>query len=113
MPEAPDLEEIKDYFAERVVGPNVESAMVFKPSVLRSLGGDLSSDMPGRSMLTVEWRGQFLSFQPSADRLLVVNPMLTEAVQHCLTKGASVQANLHHHSPLRRLGDALPWTTVG
>ena len=86
MPEAPDLEVIKEYLAERVVGSHVESATVFKPSVLRSLGGDLPSDMPGRSMQAVERRGKFLSFQLSADRLLVINPMLTGAVQHCLPK---------------------------
>ena len=86
MPEAPDLEVIKEFLRERVVGHQVESATVLKPSVLRSLSGDLSLDIPGRSLEAVERRGKFLSLRLSADRQLVINPMLTGAVQYCLPK---------------------------
>ena len=86
MPEAPDLEVIKEFLSERVVGSRVESASVLKPSVLRPLAGELSLDIPGRSLESVERCGKFLSLRLSSDRQLVINPMLAGAVQYCLPK---------------------------
>ena len=47
MPEAPELEVVKDFLADRLVGVSVESATVLKPSVLRSLCGDVAENLPG------------------------------------------------------------------
>ena len=83
MPEAPELEVVKDFLNERVVGAAVVSASVLRPSVLRPLAGDFVSDIAGRTIEEVERRGKFVLFGLSGDRLLVVNPMLTGAFQYC------------------------------
>jgi formamidopyrimidine-DNA glycosylase len=83
MPEAPDLEVIKEFLIRRVQGHRVESATVLKPTVVRSLAGDVSDDIEGRTMGTVHRRGKFLLIEVSGDRCLVINPMLTGALQFC------------------------------
>ncbi len=86
MPEAPDLEIIKDFLNDRIQGLSVESAKVFRPTVLRSLAGNLVDDIAGRTLGEVQRRGKFLLFSISGGRWLVINPMLTGAVQLCLGK---------------------------
>ena len=83
MPEAPDLEVIKEFLNERARGLKVQSATVVRHVVLRSLVGDLTSDIGGRTLEEFRRRGKFLLSQLSGDRLLVVNPMLTGALQYC------------------------------
>jgi len=48
MPEAPDLVVIKEFLAERIVGQEIVSARVLKPSVVRSLAGDFQDDIQGK-----------------------------------------------------------------
>ena len=43
MPEAPDLEVIRDFLAPRIVGEVVTSARVIRPSVIRPLAGDFAT----------------------------------------------------------------------
>ena len=50
MPEAPDLEVMKESLEDRAAGAVVMSATVLKPSVLRSLAGDFTSDIQDRSL---------------------------------------------------------------
>ncbi len=83
MPEAPDLEVVKESLGARVVGAAVESASVVKPSVLRSMAGELESDIIGRVVTAVERRGKFLLIDLSGDRLIAINPMLTGGLQYC------------------------------
>ena len=83
MPEAPELEVVKDILRENVVGESVESATVLKPSVLRSLCGDISKDMVGRTIEYVRRRGKFILLGLSGERILSINPMLTGALQYC------------------------------
>ena len=83
MPEAPELEVVKDYLNERVRGVAVLSGRVLRPNVLRPLAGDLASDVAGRTIDEIDRRGKFLVITLSGDRLLVVNPMLTGALQYC------------------------------
>ena len=90
MPEAPDLEVIKEFLNQRVQGCRVESARVLKPTVLRSWAGDISDDIPGRTLESVNRRGKFLLMELSGDRWLVINPMLTGALQ-CCQAGVRVQ----------------------
>ena len=83
LPEAPELEVVKDFLDARVVGAVVVSATVLRPSVIRPVAGDLASDLAGRAIDSIRRRGKFLLFGLSGDRLLVVNPMLTGAFQYC------------------------------
>lgn len=86
MPEAPDLEVIKDYLNEHVQGRSIESAKVLRPTVLRPLAGDFAADIPGRALGPFAREGKFLLNRLSGDRWLVINPMLTGAIQHCQPK---------------------------
>lgn len=86
MPEAPELEVVKDFLADNVVGAKIDAVSVLKPSVLRSLCGDISEDLSGRSLESVERRGKFILLGVSGGRLLAVNPMLTGALQYCISK---------------------------
>ena len=83
MPEAPELELVKDFLNEHVAGRRVEAARVVRPSVLRSLCGDLATDAVGREIERTVRRGKFMLLHLSGQRLLAVNPMLTGAFQHC------------------------------
>ena len=83
MPEAPDLEVVKNFLNERVAGASVVAATVLKPSVLRPIAGDLASDAVGRTIGQTVRQGKFLTISLSGDRLLIVNPMLTGAFQYC------------------------------
>ncbi len=82
MPEAPELEVIKDILRERVVGQRVLSAAETRPGVVRALAADLSN-LGGRRLEGVERRGKFLMLEFSGERLLVINPMLAGGLQHC------------------------------
>lgn len=82
MPEAPELEVIKDFLRDRVVGQKVLSAAETRPGVVRPLVADLA-DVGGRTLEGVERRGKFLTLGFSGERLLVINPMLAGALQYC------------------------------
>ena len=86
MPEAPELEVVKDFLAEKVVGAEVVAAKALKPSVMRSLCGDIAQDLPGRRFTGVQRRGKFIILRAASDRALVINPMLTGALQRCAPK---------------------------
>ncbi len=86
MPEAPDLEVIKSFLNSRVLGQQISSARVLKPTVLRSPAGDFSNDIQGRTLDLVHRRGKFLLAELSRDRWLAINPMLTGALQYCEPK---------------------------
>ena len=110
MPEAPDLEVIKDYLNQHVQGRTVSGARVLRPTVLRPLAGDFATDIPGRALGTFAREGKFLLNQLSGDRWLVVNPMLTGAIQHCqpkvrLWKRTSFVLELDDEWELRYLDD--------
>jgi len=86
VPEAPDLEVIKEYLNRKVAGQSVSSVRVVKPTVVRSLAGDLGSEVVGRRVEGFERRGKFLLAGLSGDRTLAINPMLTGALQYCEAK---------------------------
>ena len=83
MPEAPDLEVIKDFLNDHVKDRTVQGAKVMRPTVLRSLAGDFALDIVGQPFGRTQRRGKFLLTELSEDRLLVINPMLTGALQYC------------------------------
>ena len=110
MPEAPDLEVIKEFLNDRVRGEAVTGATVVRPTVLRSLVGELSEDMPGRTFDEFHRRGKFLLAELSGDRWLVINPMLTGGLQYCssserMRKRTSVVFNLPNDLDLRYIDD--------
>ena len=86
MPEAPDLEVVREFLADRIIGVEVVSVSVIKPSVLRSLAGGVSADAPGRAFFEVRRRGKLLLLGLSGDRMLVINPMLSGVLQYCSPK---------------------------
>ncbi len=83
MPEAPDLEVIKEFLEQRVLGTRVGSCRVLRPTVVRSLAGELTADLPGRTLENIQRQGKFLTIEFSGDRSLIINPMLTGALQYC------------------------------
>ena len=82
MPEAPELEVIKDFLNENVAGASILQAGVLKPSVVRPLAGDFATGVVGNTIEVVDRRGKFLSIRLSGDRQIVINPMLTGAFQY-------------------------------
>ena len=74
MPEAPDLEVIKDYLNQRTAGLVVCSAKVLRPTVIRSLAGDLPTDVQGRTLDEFRLQGKFLLIQLSRKYYLKIIP---------------------------------------
>ena len=111
MPEAPDLEVIKNVLNRRVRGLAVSDARVLKPLELRVLAtDDFARDVAGRSILGFTRRGKFLIAELSGERALVINPMLTGAVQLCtpetrIAKRTAFLLSLADGSQLRYLDD--------
>ncbi len=84
MPEAPDLAVVRDFLEQRLTGQEVASATVRKATVLRSfVPEEFSQDIVGRRLETFRRRGKFLLIALSGERMLVINPMLTGALQYC------------------------------
>lgn len=86
MPEAPELEVVKDFLTANAVGAAIEAATIVRPGALRSLCGDMLSDIRGRKLESVRRRGKFMLLDISGGRILVINPMLTGALQYCPPK---------------------------
>ena len=84
MPEAPDLEVVKDVLLRHVVGRRVVAARVLRSTVLRPMvNPDFAGDMARRRIEGVSRRGKFLLLTLSDDRILVVHPMLTGGLELC------------------------------
>ena len=111
MPEAPDLEVIKEVLDRRVKGLAVHEARALKPLELRVLTPDgFPEDAAGRSFLEFSRKGKFLLMTLSGDRMLVVNPMLTGALRLCkpserLAKRTAFLLSLSDGSELRYLDE--------
>lgn len=110
MPEAPDLEVIKDYLNWHIRETTIRLVTVLRPTVLRSMAGDFAVDLPGRSMKRFMREGKFLISELSGDRWLAINPMLTGAVQYCeprarVYKRTSFVLELDNGMELRYLDD--------
>jgi formamidopyrimidine-DNA glycosylase len=82
MPEAPDLEVIKEYLIPRLVGERVTAVRVLRPSVLRPMAGDFQADLPGREFESLERRGKMLVFGLSGNRAIALHMMLTGLLQY-------------------------------
>ena len=84
MPEAPDLEVIREIVTRRVVGRDIIYAQVVRPTVLRSVASeDFADHITGRTVEGASRRGKFLLLALSGDVNLVINPMLTGVIRLC------------------------------
>ena len=93
MPEAPDLQVIKEYLQPRIVGVRIVKAAERKPLVLRNLSaGRFDEDIAGRQVIGIERKGKLLLVELEGGRSLVVSPMLTGALQYC-APGTRVMAS--------------------
>jgi formamidopyrimidine-DNA glycosylase len=77
MPELPDLEIIKEFLQDHIVGQEIAEAEVVRPIVVRNLaGGDFASRLTGRRIEQVSRRGKFLILALNSGDCLAINPML-------------------------------------
>lgn len=100
MPEAPDLQVIKEFLQRTLAGVAVTDARVLRPLVLRSLvADDFAQDITGRAFAGFWRKGKLLGLElwekgesrggsqsPLASpvpRLLIINPMLSGGLQYC------------------------------
>jgi formamidopyrimidine-DNA glycosylase len=110
VPEAPELEVTKDFLNFRVSGATVQAASIVRPGVLRPVVADFEEDVVGRVLESVRRRGKFLLIDLSGERVLVINPMLTGALQYCkpsarVYKKTFVRMTLSNEFDLRYLDD--------
>jgi len=77
MPELPDLEVIKEFLQDHIVGQGIAEVEVVRPIVVRNLaGGDFATRLAGQRIEQVSRRGKFLILILDSDDCLVINPML-------------------------------------
>ena len=110
MPEVPDLEVVKDYLNAELKDAKIASCKVLRPTVVRSLAENVASDLPGRTLLDTKRTGKFLTLRFSGGRSLVINPLLTGALQHCASsvrvlKKTCINLKLEGEMDLRYLDD--------
>jgi formamidopyrimidine-DNA glycosylase len=77
MPELPDLEVIKEFLQDHIVGQEITEVEVLRPIVVRNLaGGDFAPRLTGRRIKQVNRRGKFLILALDSGNCLAINPML-------------------------------------
>lgn len=82
MPEIPDLEAIRAFFNDRIIGVEITEAKVLIPHVVRTGGGDFEATLTGNRFGATLRQGKFL-LMPLADaRVVVINAMLTGRFQY-------------------------------
>lgn len=78
MPEAPDLQVLREYLAPRVEGETITETAVLRPLVLRNMIDEPFVDhICGRRIERLERQGKLMTFSLSGGFSLVVSPMLT------------------------------------
>ena len=78
MPEAPDLQVLREYLAPRVEGETITETAVLRPLVLRNLVDESFVDhVAGRRIERLGRQGKLITFSLSDGFSLVVSPMLT------------------------------------
>jgi formamidopyrimidine-DNA glycosylase len=82
MPEIPDLEAIRSFLNERILGVPIERAEVVIPVVFRVPKDAFASTMEGNTFVEVRRYGKFLIFALPTDELLVINAMLAGRFQY-------------------------------
>ena len=82
MPEIPDLEGIRAFFNQRIVGVEIVQAEALIPHILRTPRADFEAALIGNRFGEVLRRGKFLLFALADDNVMLVNPMLTGRFQY-------------------------------
>ena len=82
MPEIPDLEAIRGFLNERIVGVPIERAEVLIPVVFRVPKDDFIRTLTGNSFAQIRRHGKFLLFPLADGHLMVINAMLTGRFQY-------------------------------
>lgn len=82
MPEAPDLEAIRQFLAPRICGQRIRAAAIRIPIVARVAKEDFAEALAGTCVTAIDRRGKFLLFTLGSGRMLVINPMLTGRFQY-------------------------------
>jgi formamidopyrimidine-DNA glycosylase len=77
MPEVPDLEAIRLFFNQSIVGKTVERVDTLIPVVIRVPRDDFVRRMTGDALGEVHRHGKYLLFTLASGRVLVINAMLT------------------------------------
>ena len=78
MPEAPELAIVREVLERRLVGAEIVSARVLRPTVVRSLAArDITQYLPGRALLEVSRYGKTPTLGLSGEAAIVIIPMLT------------------------------------
>jgi formamidopyrimidine-DNA glycosylase len=82
MPEIPDLEAIRSFLNERIVGEEVVRAEAYIPHVIRTGATDFAATLTGNRFGTILRRGKFLLFPLADESVMVINAMLTGRFQY-------------------------------
>ncbi len=82
MPEIPDLEAIRAFFNDRIVGVEIAEAKVLIPHVVRTGGADFEATLTGNRLGTTLRQGKFLLMPLADEHVMVVNAMLTGRFQY-------------------------------
>ena len=82
MPEIPDLEAIRAFFNDRIVGVEIAEAKVLIPHVVRTGGADFEAALTGNRFGTTLRQGKFLLMPLADERVVVINAMLTGRFQY-------------------------------
>jgi formamidopyrimidine-DNA glycosylase len=83
MPELPDLEVIRGWLSQHIVGARIDSAQIRRPLVVRNLlGGDAGEQLVGQTFSAVQRRGKFLLLSLDGGATIVINPMLAGRIRH-------------------------------
>ena len=77
MPEAPEMPVVAEFLQTQLPSQTIASAPALKPSVVRSVAGDMTEDAIGHEFQSIERRGKFFLLRLSGGRNLVINPKLT------------------------------------
>lgn len=82
MPEIPDLEAIRAFFNDRIVGVEITQAEVLIPHVVRTGGADFVATLTNNRFGQTLRRGKFLIMPLADEHVLVLNAMLTGRFQY-------------------------------
>ena len=84
MPEAPDLQIVKEFLQRKIVGRRIAGFTERKPLTLRNMTGvPVEQDAAGREITAVGRKGKLLLMELSGDRSMIVSAMLTGGLRHC------------------------------
>src|SRR3954465_14961691 len=82
MPEIPDLEAIRAFLNERIVGVEITKAETYIPYIFRTPAVDVAAGLTGNRFGEVLRHGKFLLFGLADEQVLAINPMLTGRFQY-------------------------------